>query len=234
MRDRTLGVAGRRLRRYAREALAEPHPELEARPVRLVDVALGGGIDPRIREEHREHLLGAAVPHAESPRARPAHRVEIAEEGGAGAAPPLGEGGRRGQAGAAASGADTEVEVPGRRAGYVDGHVAVEEGDGGPAREAPLVDRPLDAGAEDHVAPVLLEALAEEGEEGRLRAVDLEILRARAVEVGLGHDRSPGGGPAPSPARCSARRRRRSGSRSPGRDRTTSRRWAPPLRFGRA
>ena len=38
----------------------------------------------------------------------------------------------------------------------------------------------------------------------------------------------------PSPARCSARRRPRSGSRSPGRGRTTSRRSAPPLRFGRA
>src|SRR5215510_1048785 len=142
MRDRALSVGGRRLRRHAREALAEPHPELEARPVRLIDVALDGGIDPRIREEHREHLLGAAIPHAESPRAGPTRRVEIAEEGGAGAAPPLREGGWRGQAGAAASGADTEVEMPGCGSRHVDGHVAVEEGDGGPAREAPLVDRP--------------------------------------------------------------------------------------------
>src|SRR5262249_52337571 len=154
---------------------------------RLVDVALDGGIDPRIREEHREHLLGAAIPHAESPRAGPTRRVEIAEEGGAGAAPPLREGGWRGQAGAAASGADTEVEMPGCGSRHVDGHVAVEEGDGGPAREAPLVDRPFDAGAEDHLVPVLLEALAQKGEEGRLRAVDVEVLCAGAVEVGPGH-----------------------------------------------
>src|SRR5262249_56331925 len=101
-------------------------------------------------------------------------------------------------------------EGRGGGAGEVDGGVAVGEGDGGAVREPPLVDGSLDAGTEDHLAPVLLEALAQEGEEGRLRAVDLEVLRAGAVEVGLGHAAPHRrGGPCSSRARYSARRRRR-------------------------
>src|SRR5262247_50520 len=175
MGDRTLGVGRRRLWWHAREALAKAHPELEPRPVRLVDVALHDGIDPRIREEHREHLLDAAIPQTKSPRVGHALGVENTKERGAGASPPLGEGGRRGKGGAAAMGADAEMEVPGGGARHIDGRVAVGEGDGGALREAALVDGPLDARTEDHLAPVLLEALAQEGEKRRFRAVDLEV-----------------------------------------------------------
>src|SRR5215471_3027299 len=165
MGDRTLGVGRRRLWWHAREALTKPHPELEPRPVRRVDVALHGGIDPRIRKEHREHLLRAAVPQTKSPRVGHAPGVETTEERGAGTSPPLGEGGRRGEGGAAAMGADAEMEVPGDGARHIDSRVAVGEGDGGALREASLVDGPLDAGTEDHLAPMLLEAFAQEGEE---------------------------------------------------------------------
>src|SRR6185295_8813705 len=198
---RGLGPSGRRLGGYARVAGAQGHPEVEARPLGGIDVATANGVDPRVRQEDGEHLLGAAVPEAQAPGAGPPGPVSVLEERGPRAATPLGQRGRGGQPRRAPVGADAEVEVPGLAALDLHRDVAVEQGEPRPLAEPALENRALDARPEDHVLPVLLEHLPEQAEQRRLRALDREVLGAAAVEIVLHRHRVSAHAGPPSPPR---------------------------------
>src|SRR5262249_40224704 len=158
-------------------------PEVEARPVGPVRVPAPVGVEPWVGKEHREHLLAAAVPQAQAPGARPPRSIAVAEECRASASAPARQLGRRRQRGRAVVRADAEVKVPRLLAFDLDREIAIQERHAGCRGEPPLEDGALDARAEDHAIPVLLEDLFQQSKQRRLSRLEVEELGAGSVEI---------------------------------------------------
>src|SRR5262249_21146792 len=112
MQRRRRRVGGRRLARYAAEALPERQPEAPARPRGGLDRVCVARVEPRIREEHRDHLLAVAVPHAQPPYRLTSGGIAVAEERRAGTSTPGRKLGRSRAARGATRGTDAKVKVP--------------------------------------------------------------------------------------------------------------------------
>src|SRR5919201_4404037 len=175
---------GRRQRRRARASGTRPGV---ARPQRLPERGLLPAwlahaplvvVEPRIREEHGDHLLAASIPQADAPRCGHARAAVAAEKCGARHASDRGllSGGRT------AVLADTEMEMP--RAD-VNGEVTVERRDGRLGGEADFVRGAFDHRAGTDLRPVLGEDLGAQTLDDVASNGDLVVLRDAAAGLML-------------------------------------------------
>src|SRR6185369_5808657 len=169
--------AAARTRSAARVSAEEVLPERRLLPPGLPE-ALPLLVEVRVREQHRDHLLAAAVPEPEPPRGGRAGSALGLEERGAGHAPDPCELG----AARAAVIVDAEVEMPG--AG-IDGQVAVEHRDLRRRRELDLVGGALDQGPDGELGPVLGEEPHEQALDPVARDGHIVILGRRPIETVL-------------------------------------------------
>jgi hypothetical protein len=130
-------------------------PKAELRPIRRLPKLVGRWLEKRIGQKNCDLLLALAIEQAQSPRHRRACAIEASIKLGA-RGPPVPRQLRR----RAFMRADAKVKV---RHAESNREVAVDRSKiGRRRRQAKLISRALDDGAEDDVLPMLLEQIAEQ------------------------------------------------------------------------